>query len=200
MLRKLKIAGILFLTFIISWYVIIFVLVVSKEDDYLDNEKASNVIVSYDGSNKTLEYYIMTANYKKVKDLLKKEGDRNLNKINNSLDMSPLMIAATLPYASDVIKMSELLINEGVNINLLNSHGANVLYYVIKPSYAHSHKDNIKILKFYLKKGAKKKILLKNVDMDGNLVNKSEGKSMTLKEYCESLGFDLKEEAKLLNY
>ena len=36
--------------------------------------------------------------------------------------------------------------------------------------------------------------------MDGNLVNKSEGKSMTLKEYCESLGFDLKEEAKLLNY
>ena len=43
MLRKLKIAGILFLTFIISWYVIIFVLVVSKEDDYLDNEKASNV-------------------------------------------------------------------------------------------------------------------------------------------------------------
>ena len=58
MLRKLKIAGILFLTFIISWYVIIFTEVVSKEDDYLDNEKASNVIVSYDGSNKTLEYYI----------------------------------------------------------------------------------------------------------------------------------------------
>ena len=40
------------------------------------------------------------------------------------------MIAATLPNFKDAIKMSQILIKEGADVNKKDIYGANVLFYV----------------------------------------------------------------------
>lgn len=166
-------------------------------DDYLDNDRASPLLIaSGEEDRNQLHYYIMTCRYKKVEKMLKKGGKAN-EIIESYNDLSPLMIAATLPRSKDAIKMSKLLIKYGANVNLVNKYGANVLYYTI--FYGHeSSENNIEVLDFYLKQGTNQNIIMKYFDEDYNLSDKN-GKVLTLLEFCDEAGYE-KERSFLESY
>lgn len=165
-------------------------------DGYLDNDRVSPLLIASGEEDKNqLHYYIMTCHYKKVEKLLKKGGKANeiIESYNN---LSPLMIAATLPKSKDTIKMSKLLIKYGADVNLVNKYGANVLYYTLfwgKDTTA----DNIKVLKFYLDQGAKTDIKMRYFDDSYNLIDKG-GIQLTLMELCEKAGY--KEEGEFIKF
>ena len=132
-------------------------------------------------------------NYKKIKECLNKGADSN--KMFKNLEKTPLMLSATLPNYKEAKKISNLLINKGANIKRRNSYGANVLFYVGYYEYdSRSSKDNIKLLKYYISKGAETNIKIHGIDSDGNLTPK--GKSVSLVQFYYSKGME--EEAKFL--
>ena len=73
-------------------------------------------------------FYIITCNYKGVEKKLN-QGEK-VNQIFKKSGKTPLMIAATLPNFKDAIKMSQILIKEGADVNKKDIYGANVLFYV----------------------------------------------------------------------
>ena len=172
----------------------IWICVVNRNtDDYLDNDNVSREIISYKGDKNNLEYNIIMCNYKKIKECLNKGADSN--KMFKNLEKTPLMLSATLPNYKEAIKISNLLINKGANIKRRNSYGANVLFYVGYYEYdSRSSKDNIKLLKYYISKGAETNIKIHGIDSDGNLTPK--GKSVSLVQFYYSKGME--EEAKFL--
>ena len=91
-------------------------------------DNVSRELISYEGKKTNLEYYIITCNYKGVE---KKLNHREkVNQIFKKSGKTPLMIAATLPNFKDAIKMSQILIKEGADVNKKDIYGANVLFYV----------------------------------------------------------------------
>lgn len=162
---------------------IVFIDLEINEDDYLDNDHASRVMMSYGGKEDTLEYNIMACNYEGVKKSLKEK--QNLNRIVDTVGMSPLILASTLPKLDDVYKMSELLIKNGADVNFCDDHGANILFYIIYDKNGDIEVPKEKLLKYYLKKGADKNITINNIDKnDPDLKG-----SATLLEFCKRKGF-----------
>lgn len=162
-------------------------------DDYLDNDNVSREVISYNGDKNNLEYSIIMCNYKKIEEYLNKGADAN--QIFKDLGKTPLMLAATLPNYKEAVKISELLIRKGANVRRRDSYGANVLFYVGYYEYdSRLSKDNIKLLKYYISKGAETNIIIHGIDSDGNLTPK--GKSVSLVQFYYSKGME--EEAKFL--
>lgn len=152
-------------------------------DDFLDNDQASNVMIGYGGKEHTLVYDIMIYDYDRVKEHLEKGEE--LNWIVNSVEMSPLELAATLPKTEDVYKMSELLMKYGADVNFRDSHGANILFYILYDKYDCIEVSKEKLLEYYLKEGADKNITIKNIEKnDPDLKG-----STTLLNYCKRKGF-----------
>ncbi len=106
------------------------------------------------------------------------------------------MIAATLPNFKDAIKMSQILIKEGADVNKKDIYGANVLFYVGYYDYEkRTSEENIKLLKYYIDKDAEINIRVDGVDNDGNL--KKNGKRISLIQFYKDK--KMEKEAKFLS-
>ena len=115
-------------------------------DEYLDKDNVSRELISYEGKKTNLEYYIITCNYKGVEKKLN-QGEK-VNQIFKKSGKTPLMIAATLPDFKDAIKMSQILIKEGADVNKKDIYGANVLFYVGYYDYEkRTSEENIILIK-----------------------------------------------------
>ena len=148
-------------------------------DEYLDKDNVSRELISYEGKKTNLEYYIIRCNYKGVEKKLN-QGEK-VNQIFKKSGKTPLMIAATLPDFKDAIKMSQILIKEGADVNKRDIYGANVLFYVGYYDYEkRTSEENIKLLKYYIDKDTEINIKIDGVDNDGNL--KKNGKRIYLLE------------------
>lgn len=163
-------------------------------DEYSDKENVSSEIISYEGKKDNLEYYIITCNYKKVETKLN-QGEK-VNQILKNSGKTPLMLAATLPNSKDVIKMSQILIKQGADIKKRDIYGANVLFYVGYYDYGiRTSKKNMKLLKYYIDKGAEINIRVDGIDNDGNL--KKNEKRISLIQFYKDKGME--KEAKFLS-
>ena len=146
---------------------ICFHVLLKDTDDYLDNDKASLEMVSYGGKEDTFEYAVMKCDYNKVQEYLDKKTD--VNQLLKESQKTPLMLAATLPEYEDVMKMSKLLLKYDADARQEDSHGANVLFYTVYDEYeTRSSEDNLKILEFYMEKGASPDITIRNFDAEYN--------------------------------
>ena len=106
------------------------------------------------------------------------------------------MIAATLPNFKDAIKMSQILIKEGADVNKKDIYGANVLCYVGYYDYEkRTSEENIKLLKYYIDKDTEINIKIDGVDNDGNL--KKNGKRISLIQFYKDK--KMEKEAKFLS-
>lgn len=181
--KTLLIIIVIILVCIAGMSVSIYIMLQRDYDDFLDNDQASNVMVSYGGKEHTLVYDIMICDYDRVKEHLEKGED--LNRIVDSVEMSPLELATTLPKIEDVYKMSELLMKYGADVNFRDSHGANILFYILCDKYNCIEVSKEKLLEYYLKKGADKNITIKNVDKNDPDIKGS----TTLLKYCKRKGF-----------
>lgn len=193
MKRFLKIILIIIILCIVA--IVIWLKIVDyNTDDFLDRNDVSNEIISYEGEKDDLEYYIITCNFKKVEKKLK-QGEK-VNQIFKNSGKTPLMIAATLPNFKDSIKMSQILIKNGADIKKRDNYGANVLFYVGYYDYeVRSSKNNIKLLKYYIDKGAEINIRIDGVDEDFNL--KKNGRDISLAQFYKDK--KMEKEAKFLS-
>ena len=163
-------------------------------DEYLDKDNISRELISYEGKKTNLEYYIITCNYKGVEKKLN-QGEK-VNQIFKKSGETPLMIAATLPNFKDAIKMSQILIKEGADVNKKDIYGANVLFYVGYYDYEkRTSEENIKLLKYYIDKDVEINIRVDGVDNDGNL--KKNGKRISLIQFYKDK--KMEKEAKFLS-
>lgn len=168
---------------------ICFHVLLKDTDDYLDNDRASLEMVSYGGKEDTFEYAVMKCDYNKVQEYLDKKTD--VNQLLKESQKTPLMLAATLPEYEDVMKMSKLLLKYGADARQEDSHGANVLFYTVYDEYeTRSSEDNLKILEFYMEKGASSDITIRNFDAEYNGFEENGGTNLTLIEYCQKKGMD----------
>ena len=162
-------------------------------DEYLDKDNVSNELISYEGKKNNLEYYVITCNYKGVETKLN-QGEK-VNQILKNSGKTSLMIAATLPNFKDAIKMSQILIKEGADVKKRDVYGANVLFYVGYYDYEkRTSEENIKLLKYYIDKGAEINIRVGGIDSDGNL--KKNGKKISLIQFYKDK--KMEKEAKFL--
>ena len=163
-------------------------------DEYLDKDNISRELISYEGKKTNLEYYIITCNYKGVEKKLN-QGEK-VNQIFKKSGKTPLMIAATIPNFKDAIKMSQILIKEGADVNKKDIYGANVLFYVGYYDYEkRTSEENIKLLKYYIDKDTEINIKIDGVDNDGNL--KKNGKRISLIQFYKDK--KMEKEAKFLS-
>ena len=72
------------------------------------------------------------------------------------MEQSPLELMVTLPKSADVYKMAELLMKYGADVNFRDSHGANILFYILYDRNNYINVSKEKLLKYYLKKGLTK--------------------------------------------
>ena len=101
-----------------------------------------------------------------------------------------------LEINKDAIKMSQILIKEGADVNKRDIYGANVLFYVGYYDYEkRTSEENIKLLKYYIDKDAEINIRVDGVDNDGNL--KKNGKRISLIQFYKDK--KMKKEAKFLS-
>ena len=127
-MKKISIIVLIMIMFYIVANMVWLKVVNNNIDEYLDKDNVSRELISYEGKKTNLEYYIITCNYKGVE---KKLNHREkVNQIFKKSGKTPLMIAATLPNFKDAIKMSQILIKEGADVNKKDIYGANVLFYV----------------------------------------------------------------------
>ena len=182
--------------FVLLYGILIFIclhVLLKDTDDYLDNDKASLEMVSYGGKEDTFEYAVMKCDYNKVQEYLDKKTD--VNQLLKESQKTPLMLAATLPEYEDVMKMSKLLLKYDADARQEDSHGANVLFYTVYDEYeTRSSEDNLKILEFYMEKGASPDITIRNFDAEYNGFEENGGTNLTLVEYCQKKGMDTEAE------
>ena len=127
-MKKISIIVLIMIMFYVVANMVWLKVVNNNIDEYLDKDNVSRELISYEGKKTNLEYYIITCNYKGVEKKLN-QGEK-VNQIFKKSGKTPLMIAATLPNFKDAIKMSQILIKEGADVNKKDIYGANVLFYV----------------------------------------------------------------------
>ena len=170
-MKKISIIVLIMIMFYVAANMVWLKVVNNNIDEYLDKDNVSRELISYEGKKTNLEYYIITCNYKGVEKKLN-QGEK-VNQIFKKSGKTPLMIAATLPDFKDAIKMSQILIKEGADVNKRDIYGANVLFY----------------------KDAEINIRVDGVDNDGNL--KKNGKRISLIQFYKDK--KMEKEAKFLS-
>lgn len=193
-MKKISIIVLIMIMFYVVANMVWLKVVNNNIDEYLDKDNVSRELISYEGKKTNLEYYIITCNYKGVEKKLN-QGEK-VNQIFKKSGKTPLMIAVTLPNFKDAIKMSQILIKEGADVNKRDIYGANVLFYVGYYDYEkRTSEENIKLLKYYIDKDAEINIRVDGVDNDGNL--KKNGKRISLIQFYKDK--KMEKEAKFLS-
>lgn len=193
-MKKISIIVLIMIMFYIVANMVWLKVVNNNIDEYLDKDNVSRELISYESKKTNLEYYIITCNYKGVEKKLN-QGEK-VNQIFKKSGKTPLMIAATLPDFKDAIKMSQILIKEGADVNKKDIYGANVLFYVGYYDYEkRTSEENIKLLKYYIDKDTEINIKIDGVDNDGNL--KKNGKRISLIQFYKDK--KMEKEAKFLS-
>lgn len=145
-MKKISIIVLIMIMFYIVANMVWLKVVNNNIDEYLDKDNVSRELISYEGKKTNLGYYIITCNYKGVEKKLN-QGEK-VNQIFKKSGKTPLMIAATLPNFKDAIKMSQILIKEGADVNKKDIYGANVLFYVGYYDYEkRTSEENIILIK-----------------------------------------------------
>lgn len=142
-------------------------------DTFLDDNLAGPWIESLELKEDSLECDIAMGRYDKVRTRIR-END-NVNSI--ATGVTPLMIASTIEFDDEALKMCKLLIDNGADVNKIDKEGRNVLFYA---STVHYENDKPRLIKYLIDRGTNMYQVINN--------NGDEEKNVTVPYYCITEG------------
>ncbi|RGC79730.1 ankyrin repeat domain-containing protein [Hungatella hathewayi] len=146
---------------------------VNGHDTFLDDNLAGPWIESLELKKDSLEYDIAMGRYDKVRTRIR-END-NVNSI--ATGVTPLMIASTIEFDDEALKMCKLLIDNGADVNKIDKEGRNALFYA---SAVHYENGKPRLIKYLIDRGTNMYQVINN--------NEDEETNVTVPYYCVTEG------------